>query len=93
MRIDLCEVSALKNWKEHMAPKELKPRTLAELYGRDRLLVEQHRGIVSYGTESIRIAATYGQLVVEGEDLRLCCMSRSQLVIRGRLRYLRMEEG
>lgn len=86
----------MKNWKERLSGPEdptLKPRTLAEIYGRDRLLVEQHRGIVSYGTECIRIAATFGELVVEGSELRLCCMSRSQLVIRGRLESLRMEGG
>lgn len=55
--------------------------------------MEHHRGIVSYAAECIRIAATYGMLVVEGEGLRLCCMSRSQLVIRGRLRAVRMEGG
>lgn len=86
----------MKNWKERLSgPEEinLKPRTLAEVYGRDRLLVEQHRGIVSYGTECIRIAATFGELVVEGTQLRLCCMSRSQLVIRGRILCLRLEGG
>lgn len=86
----------MKNWKERLSGPEdvnLRPRTLAEVYGRDRLLVEQHRGIVSYGTECIRIAATFGELVVEGTELRLCCMSRSQLVIRGRLLSLRMEGG
>ena len=70
----------------------LKPRTLTEIYGCDRLLVEHHRGILGYGAECIRIAATYGALVVEGDDLRLCCMSRSQLVIRGRLKSVMMEE-
>lgn len=86
----------MKNWKERLSGPEdvnLRPRTLAEVYGRDRLLVEQHRGIVSYGTNCIRIAATFGELVVEGAELRLCCMSRSQLVIRGRLLSLRMEGG
>lgn len=86
----------MKNWKEQLcgpAGDVLHPRTLAELYGSERLLVEQHRGIVSYGTQCIRIAATFGILVAEGEELQLCCMSRSQLVIRGRLRGLRLEEG
>lgn len=84
----------MKNWKERLpGPGEngLKPRTLAEVYGQDRVLVEEHRGILSYGTEMIRIGATYGSLIVEGEDLRLCCMSRSQLVIRGKLRAVKME--
>ena len=86
----------MSSWRERLSAPEgnaLQPRTLAEVYGMDRLLVEQHRGILSYGNECIRIAATCGVLVVEGEDLRLCCMSRSQLVIRGKLRSVRMEEG
>ena len=86
----------MKNWKERLALPEgntLTPRTLAEVYGMDRILVEQHRGILSYGTQCIRIGATYGCLVVDGEDLRLCCMSKHQLVIRGRVHQLRMEGG
>ena len=85
----------MKNWKKRLsmpADSSLKPRTLAEIYGCDRLLVEHHRGILGYGTQCIRIAATYGELLVEGEDLRLCCMSRSQLVIRGRLKSVTIEE-
>ena len=84
----------MKNWKERLREPQghgLTPRTLAEIYGKDRVLVEQHRGIVSYGTECIRIGATYGFLIVEGAELRLCCMSRQQLVIRGTILGLRME--
>ena len=85
----------MKNWKERLSgPEEvLQPRTLVELYGLDRLLVEHHRGIVGYGSDCIRIAATFGTLIAEGEGLQLCGMSRQQLVIRGRLRGLRLEEG
>ena len=84
----------MKNWKERLMGDQgnaLMPRTLAEIYGKDRVLVEHHKGIVSYGSERILIAATYGVLAVEGADLRLCCMSRSQLVIRGTILGLRME--
>lgn len=86
----------MKTWKERFAELDdgtLLPRTLAELYGNDRLLVERHRGILSYGTECIRVAATYGILTVTGADLRLCCMSRSQLVIRGSIGCVRVEGG
>lgn len=84
----------MKNWKARLKGPEdnsLAPRTLAEVYGLERLLVEHHRGIQSYGTDCIRIAATYGTLVVEGENLRLSCMSRSQLVICGNVHHLHME--
>ena len=83
----------MKNWKERLAGPEqaLTPRTLAEVYGTERVLIEQHKGIVSYGAEIIRVGATDGFLVVEGQDLRLCCMSRAQLVIRGKILGIRME--
>lgn len=74
-------------------PEGLKPKTLVELYGAERLLVEHHGGIRSYGTERIRIAATFGCLVVEGRELRLCCMSRTQLVIQGRIDCVSVERG
>lgn len=85
----------MKTWKERFSADAggLRPRTLAELYGNERLLVEEHRGILAYGGECIRIGASFGQLTVEGDGLRLCCMSRSQLVIRGRIDSVRAEEG
>lgn len=86
----------MKDWKKRLGelePEGLRPKTLAELYGTERLLVEQHRGIVGYSTECIRIGASWGTLVVEGEGMRLCCMSRSQVVIRGKLLGIRMEVG
>lgn len=82
----------MKIWKEEPA-KVLGPRTLAEIYGKERVLVEQHRGILSYADDCIRIGATFGALVVTGGELRLCCMSRSQLVIRGRIRSVEIMEG
>lgn len=78
----------MKHWKE----PPLKSRTLVEIYGRERVLVEEHRGIRGYGTECIRIGASFGTLMVEGKDLRLCCMSRAQLVIRGTILGVRLED-
>lgn len=85
----------MKDWKERR-PAEgvgLRPRTLVELYGNERVLIEEHRGILGYGQEEIRVGTSYGIAVIEGLDLRLCCMSRSQLVIRGRIGCVRTEVG
>lgn len=70
-----------------------KPQTLAELLGDGRLLVEHHRGILSYGTEEILVGTTFGTLRVCGEGLRLCCMSREQLFIAGSIRQVRAERS
>lgn len=69
----------------------LRPRTLVELYGNERVLIEEHRGILGYGDREIRVGTSFGVAVIEGSELRLCCMSRSQLVIRGRIGAVRTE--
>lgn len=79
----------MRDWKT----EGLRPRTLVELYGNERVLIEEHRGILAYGDEEIRVGTSYGMAVIEGFDLRLCCMSRSQLVIRGRIAGVRTEVG
>ena len=71
----------------------LRPKTLVELYGNERVLIEEHRGILSYGDEEIRVGTSFGVAVIQGMELRLCCMSRSQLVIRGRIGCVRTEVG
>ena len=79
----------MRDWKT----EGLRPKTLVELYGNERVLIEEHRGILGYGDEEIRVGTSFGALVIEGMELRLCCMSRSQLVIQGRIICLRTEVG
>ena len=85
----------MSDWKQLLSADEtgLRPRTLVELYGNERLLVEQHRGILAYGEACICIGTSFGSLTVEGAQLRLCCMSRHQLVIRGRIDKILTGEG
>lgn len=89
----------MKRWKEmeqtvrsKCAETGLGPGvTLIEVLGTGRILVEHHRGILGYGTEQIRIGASFGAIEVEGQDLRLCCMSRSQLFVAGTIRCIHLE--
>ena len=85
----MCEVNCMRDWKT----EGLRPKTLVELYGNERVLIEEHRGILAYGDEIIKVGTSYGAAVIEGMELRLCCMSRSQLVIRGRIAGVRTEVG
>ena len=79
----------MRDWRK----EGLRPKTLIELYGNERVLIEEHRGILGYGDEEIRVGTSFGMAVIEGLELRLCCMSRSQLVIRGRIGSVRTEVG
>ena len=85
----------MRDWKNENRTEALglRPKTLVELYGNERVLIEEHRGILGYGEEEIRVGTSYGTAVIEGMELRLCCMSRSQLVIRGRIGSVRTEVG
>ena len=65
-------------------------RTLLELLGQQRLVVEHHRGIVCYGEEEIVIKASYGLVSITGKNMSLCRMSREQLCIRGRIEEIKL---
>ena len=83
----------MKPWKEGKVspPEQIMPRTLVEIVGKQRVLVEHHRGILGYGTEEILVGTGYGILRIGGAELRLCCMSRQQLFISGRIDTLTLE--
>ena len=85
----------MRDWKSGIRADAggLRPKTLVELYGNERVLIEEHRGILAYGDEEIRVGTSFGVTVIQGMELRLCCMSRSQLVIRGRIACVRTEVG
>ena len=48
-------------------------------------LVENHRGLLEYGEDQIRVGTGRGQLVLRGRGLTLGAMSARELLIRGEL--------
>ena len=66
-------------------------QTLVEILGTRRVLVERHRGILAYGKEEILVGASFGRIRVTGAELSLCCMSREQLFISGKIGQVSLE--
>ena len=58
---------------------------LVEIYGQQRVLVENHRGIVGYEDQEILIRVRYGCICVTGQHLKLAKMCRGKLVITGNI--------
>lgn len=58
---------------------------LVELTGYDRVLVENHLGVLAYSLQEIRIKVSYGTLSVAGCELQILQLSREQLVIKGKI--------
>ena len=62
-----------------------------ELTGDSQLRMENHKGILSYGTDEIRVSG--GKLIIRvvGEELELKAMNATELLICGRLRAVELE--
>lgn len=56
-----------------------------------RALVENHKGILEYGTERILISTGRGKISLSGSELRLVAMSKSQLLISGKIQNVEWE--
>ncbi|MDD4843994.1 MAG: sporulation protein YqfC [Anaerotignum sp.] len=61
---------------------------LISLTGREEITVENHKGILTYGEESIRIGTKAGTLCIRGQGLGLKQLTGDVLVIRGKVATL-----
>lgn len=65
-------------------PLEPLPRVpLVELAGENRILIENHKGLLEYGCNEIQVKVSYGILCVYGRKLHVANMTRQRLVIAG----------
>ena len=63
---------------------EVMPRqSLIEIYGNNRLLIENHKGILEYSNEEIVVRLKFGLVRITGERLTIALMNKCRLVICG----------
>ena len=63
----------------------LSPRAIVEIAGGERVLIENHCGVMGYSTDRILVKVKYGCISVCGCGLQLLRMTREQLIISGRI--------
>ncbi|HHZ17600.1 MAG TPA: sporulation protein YqfC [Peptococcaceae bacterium] len=71
-------------------PKEIVydlPKTT--LIGQAQLLMENHRGVIEYRAEKIRIAVNLGEMEITGRDLMIRNISRDEILIEGEIAALK----
>lgn len=56
-----------------------------EIGGTQRLLIEQHQGVLQYSQENIVVKVHFGTVHVIGKDLEIEHMTRDRLLIGGTL--------
>lgn len=80
---------AHENWMERLADRmeltgePLPGKTLVELAGDQRLLIEYHFGICQYTPQCVAAKVSYGEISVQGRNLEILRMAKEQLVIKG----------
>ncbi|WP_195278329.1 YabP/YqfC family sporulation protein [Clostridium sp. J1101437_171009_A5] len=62
-----------------------------ELIGDRELRMENHRGILAYGSEEIHISGGKLILKVRGEGLELRSMNAGELLITGQIRFVELD--
>lgn len=67
------------------SPEPVPGLPLVEIAGHSRVLIENHRGVIGYSREEIRVRVNYGEIAVSGSCLELNRISRELLVIRGNI--------
>jgi len=65
--------------------EDLPGQSIVEIAGDGRVLVENHRGVSCYSSEQIGVKVSFGWVLISGCGLELVCMTKEQLVIRGRI--------
>ena len=55
------------------------------LCGREDLLIENHRGVLEYGEERVRILTEMGVVCITGEELMLSELGTERIYVRGRV--------
>ena len=66
---------------------------LVEIAGQNRVLVENHLGVLAYSLEKIQIKVSYGKLIISGMQLHLMQLCNEQLVISGNIQSVALEGG
>ncbi|MDI3538093.1 MAG: hypothetical protein PWQ41_122 [Bacillota bacterium] len=55
------------------------------LVGNLQLVLENHRGIVEYSSNRVRLALAQGELTISGSDLVLVSLSADEIVVEGHI--------
>ena len=67
-------------------------RPLIEIFDQNRVLIEHHCGVHSYGCFDISVKVSYGLICISGEMLRLRFLSKEKLVITGKIHSVMLSE-
>lgn len=66
---------------------------LVEITGHNRVLIENHQGLIGYSLDEIQIKVCYGKIIVTGCKLNFAEINREQLVVMGEIYGVMLYRG
>ena len=63
---------------------------VVEVKGMAEAVILNHRGVIGYDAEAVRVASAIGPLTVSGEGLQICRMNRERIVLNGKIRRVEL---
>lgn len=72
-------------------PEILSSVPVGTFRGKGELSMENHKGILAYSHDAIRIAVARGAVVVRGRELTIAAMGKDRLVIKGVISLIELE--
>lgn len=67
--------------------------TIIEIADMNRVLIENHLGIIRYSCNTVGVRVSYGNILVCGAELSIKHMTRMKLVITGRIDGIQLCRG
>lgn len=74
-------------------PVPMPGRTLVEISGDHRILIENHRGVSFYNDTKICVHSSYGEICILGKGVSLPYMTKQQLIITGEIDSVSLLRG
>ena len=63
------------------------------ILGNKECMIENYKGIIQYENEKIKLKTTSGNVLVEGNDLHINEIGEGEMLIKGKITNLNLEES
>ena len=70
---------------------EMVPKALVEIIGSQRVLIENHLGLLDYEQEKVVIRTHFGEIQIRGNGLHLKYMHKDRLIVMGKIMAVYLE--
>ncbi|HZK25252.1 MAG TPA: sporulation protein YqfC [Oscillospiraceae bacterium] len=89
--------SKLTKWRDRLVDAMELPKEIilnlpkVTIIGNVQCYIENHRGVIEYSSERVRVAINSGELIVSGQDLFIRYMANEEIAVDGSINAVQYE--